>query len=288
MKLLKIAATALGIGAAAYGGYCVGKKVEWFHNYCKLIPYEVRTVKESDKLRGSDDYVLTAHRGFRAVAPENTLPAYEEAGKAGYWGAECDTYRTRDGVWVVHHDPMTSRMMNGNKSLELSTYDELLKLSYNNGHNVDKYPDLKICTLEDFFRKCAEYNMHATVEIKYNRNRSHYDEMLALQEKYGVETTYIAFSFEDLVDLRKLTDAELYLLVDEITDEAIAKAKTLDDCGISYNCNLEHNTKNNCEMIRRVHENGLKTATWTCDRIDLMEKLVDAGTRYITTNCITY
>ena len=84
MRFIKTAATVLGIGAAAYGGYFVGRKVEWFKNYCKLIPYEVRTVKESDKLRDSDDYVLTAHRGFRAVAPENTLPAYEEAGKAGY------------------------------------------------------------------------------------------------------------------------------------------------------------------------------------------------------------
>ena len=41
-----------------------------------------------------------AHRGFRAVAPENTAPAFEEAGKAGYYGAECDVYRTADGVWV--------------------------------------------------------------------------------------------------------------------------------------------------------------------------------------------
>ncbi len=285
LKGLKWAALLAG---AAAGGYYAGQKAEWFKNYCKLVPYEVRSVKESERLKDSDDYVLTAHRGFRAVAPENTLPAYEEAGKAGYWGAECDTYMTRDGVWVVHHDPITTRMMDGTRPLELCTYDELLKLNYNNGHNVDKYPNLKICTLEDFFKKCAQYGMHATVEIKYNRNRQHYDKMIALQEQYGVETTYIAFSFEDLVDLRKITDAELYLLVDGITDEAIAKARSLPDCGISYDCNLPANTANDCEMIKRVHANGLKTATWTCDRIDLMEKLVDAGTRYITTNCITY
>ena len=283
----KAAASAALIGTAVYGGIKAGEKLEWFRNYCKLIPYEVKSVKDST-LTDEDDFVLTAHRGFRAVAPENTLPAYEEAGKAGYWGAECDTYRTRDGVWVVHHDPITTRMMDKTRVIELSSYDELLKLNYTNGHNVDKYNELKICTLEDFFKTCAKYGMTCTVELKYNRNRQYYQEIIDLQNKYGVEATYIAFSFEDIVDFRKITDAPLFLLVDEITDDAIAKAKTVKNCGISYNCNLEHNTGNDCAWIRKVHEAGLPTATWTCDSLELMEKLVRCGTKYITTNCITY
>ena len=223
---LKIGVTAALCAAGVTGGYFVAKNFIWYHNYCKLIPYEVKSVKDSD-LTDKDNFVLTAHRGFRAVAPENTLPAYEEAGKAGYWGAECDIYRTIDGVWVLQHDPLTYRMMNGVRVLELSTLSQLQKLNYNNGHNVADYPDLKICTLEEFFATCAKYNMHAVVEIKYNRNRSHYDEIIALQEKYGVDADYICFSFEDLPDLRKLTDAKLFLLVDEITDEDIEKAKEL-------------------------------------------------------------
>ena len=42
---------------------------------------------------------------------QNMLPAFEEAGKAGFTGAECDTYRTKDGVWVISHDSHTYRMM---------------------------------------------------------------------------------------------------------------------------------------------------------------------------------
>ena len=283
----KIGLSAAIVGAGVYGGILAGKKIAWFKDYCKLVPYKVQSVKDSD-LTDEDDYVLTAHRGFRAVAPENTLPAYEEAGKAGYWGAECDTYRTRDGVWIVHHDPVTTRMMDKSRVIELSTYDELLKLNYTNGHNVDKYPELKICTLEDYFKTCAKYGMVAVIELKYNRNRQYYQELIDLQNKYGVTTNYIAFSFEDLVDLRKITDSDLYLLVDDISDEAIEKAKSLENCGISYDCNSEHNTGNDCEWIKKVHAAGLKTATWTCDSVELMEKLVRAGTKYITTNCITY
>ena len=108
---LKGALVAGAVAGAVTGAYWAGRKVEWFKNYCKLIPYEVKSVKNSN-LTEDDDYVLVAHRGFRAVAPENTLPAYEEAGKAGYWGAECDTYMTKDGVWVVQHDSNIFRMMN--------------------------------------------------------------------------------------------------------------------------------------------------------------------------------
>lgn len=287
-KLAVTAALCAGAaGAAAAGTAYTVKKVVWFHNYCKLVPYEIKSVKDS-KLTEEDDFKIIAHRGFRAVAPENTLPAYEAAGKAGYWGAECDIYMTKDGVWVLHHDPVTYRMMDRSRILEQSTYSELLKLNYKNGHNIDEYEDLKICTLEDFFITCAKYNMTATIELKYNRNREYYYKILALQEKYKVPTTYIAFAFEDLQKLRTLCDAPLFLLVDEITQEAIDKAKSLENCGISYNCNIKANLANDGEMIKKIHAEGLTTASWTCDELDLMEKLVGYGTKFITTNCITY
>ena len=56
--------------------------------YCKTPDYTV--------YQTTADVQLVAHRGFRAMAPENTAPAFEEAGRAGYYGAECDVYRTAD------------------------------------------------------------------------------------------------------------------------------------------------------------------------------------------------
>ena len=45
------------------------------NQYCKTADYTV--------YQTSENVNLVAHRGFRAVAPENTAPAFEEAGKAG-------------------------------------------------------------------------------------------------------------------------------------------------------------------------------------------------------------
>ena len=47
---------------------------------------------------------IVAHRGFSAIAPENTLAAAQEAIAAGANGCECDVRPTSDGVLILMHD----------------------------------------------------------------------------------------------------------------------------------------------------------------------------------------
>ena len=48
---------------------------------------------------------LQGHRGARGLAPENTLPAFEQALQIGVTTLELDIGVTADGVVVVSHDP---------------------------------------------------------------------------------------------------------------------------------------------------------------------------------------
>jgi len=48
---------------------------------------------------------IIAHRGASAEAPENTLEAFALACALGADGVELDIHETRDGGFVVHHDP---------------------------------------------------------------------------------------------------------------------------------------------------------------------------------------
>ncbi|KAI1389846.1 PLC-like phosphodiesterase [Hypoxylon trugodes] len=50
-----------------------------------------------------------AHRGFKAVAPENTMLAFRTAVEAGAHAIETDLHLSRDGVVVLSHDPMLKR-----------------------------------------------------------------------------------------------------------------------------------------------------------------------------------
>jgi glycerophosphoryl diester phosphodiesterase len=54
-----------------------------------------------------------AHRGYSAVAPENTLPAFAAAVRAGATQVEFDVRTTVDGVPVVIHDRTLDRTTTG-------------------------------------------------------------------------------------------------------------------------------------------------------------------------------
>lgn len=55
------------------------------------------------------------HRGFKAVAPENTMAAFRAATEAGVEAIETDLHLTRDGVVVLCHDE-TLRRCYGNRA----------------------------------------------------------------------------------------------------------------------------------------------------------------------------
>lgn len=53
--------------------------------------------------------LFIAHRGFRVLAPENTLPAFTLALDAGCDAVECDVRLTKDGQLIAMHDDTLTR-----------------------------------------------------------------------------------------------------------------------------------------------------------------------------------
>jgi glycerophosphoryl diester phosphodiesterase len=53
--------------------------------------------------------LVFAHRGGAALAPENTIQAFDNAVRLGADGLELDVRLSRDGVVVVHHDRTLDR-----------------------------------------------------------------------------------------------------------------------------------------------------------------------------------
>jgi glycerophosphoryl diester phosphodiesterase len=51
---------------------------------------------------------IIGHRGSPREHRENTLPSFERAFADGADGIELDVHGTRDGVVVIHHDPVTN------------------------------------------------------------------------------------------------------------------------------------------------------------------------------------
>lgn len=256
----------------------------YLNQYCKTKDYTVVSIAEATDREAT----LVAHRGFSAIAPENTAPAFEEAGKAGFDAAECDVYRTKDGVWVIQHDSHTYRMMDKSSFVEKLTYDELMEYTYDNGSNINSYPDLKVCTLDEYLKICKTYNMIPVIELKGANNTEHYDEIVASVEAAGLTDTvvYISFHLENLKTLRQLSDATLYYLVQTIDEQAIDDALSLGGkCGIDFNGNKEGNTQ---EVIQQCFDKGLLMGAWTIDTPEALNRMLDCGVTLITTNTIKH
>src|SRR4051794_12907483 len=72
--------------------------------------------------------VAIAHRGEHLVHPENTIPAFEEAIRAGADFIEVDVRTTSDGKLVLQHDATVDRCTNGHGEVAKMTFDEIRAL----------------------------------------------------------------------------------------------------------------------------------------------------------------
>jgi glycerophosphoryl diester phosphodiesterase len=71
---------------------------------------------------------LVAHRGGAALAPENTLPAFDLAARLGADAFETDVHLAADGAVVVFHDDETSRLTGAPGTIEERTLAEVRAL----------------------------------------------------------------------------------------------------------------------------------------------------------------
>jgi glycerophosphoryl diester phosphodiesterase len=79
------------------------------------------------RLPGEPAFVA-GHRGDRAEAPENTLPAFEAAFESGLMIVETDVQLTADGYPVLLHDPTVDRTTNGSGPIADLTLAEVQEL----------------------------------------------------------------------------------------------------------------------------------------------------------------
>jgi len=71
---------------------------------------------------------VIAHRGNRAYAPENTLPALLEAAAVGADAVEFDLRVSADGMLLLMHDPTLDRTTDGMGLVECTTWTDIRRL----------------------------------------------------------------------------------------------------------------------------------------------------------------
>ncbi len=89
--------------------------------------------------------LVFAHRGGAALAPENTIQAFDNAVRLGADGFELDVRLSVDGVVVVHHDRRLERTTALTGPIAARTAAELTRAGVPTLDEVlERYPDVRV------------------------------------------------------------------------------------------------------------------------------------------------
>lgn len=142
-------------------------------------PSRAQTVVDELHKPVSKRVLVAAHRGDWRNWPENSLPAFDAAIKAGADIIELDLKMTKDSVLVICHDARVDRTTDGSGLVSEMTYDSIQTLNLRAGHGVKT--SLKMPTLEQALTVCKD---RAVVNI--DKGYEYYDQALEVCNRLGV------------------------------------------------------------------------------------------------------
>lgn len=142
-------------------------------------------------------YIL-AHRGYSSVAPENTLPAFEEALNRNVPGIELDIHLCRSGELIVTHDDNLKRVTGVDALVEDQNFSDIKELDAG-GWKAPKYAGEKIPLLQDVFDLLGN-KVYYDIEIKSRaiKKTGIEEKLKSLIMEYKLEERCIVSSFNPM------------------------------------------------------------------------------------------
>ena len=248
----------------------------------------VRSLPASPKLseKKLKPCLVVGHRGFSAIAPENTLASAIKAIESGADGSECDVQASKDGALVVMHDDEVDRTTNGTGKLTEMTLPQLKKLDAGSWKDA-KYAGERIPTLAELLAKHKNTKCAPVIEIKMEGiSREVVD---AIREAGMVDrAVVIAFSANVVKEVRaiepKLRCA--WLSSKEIAGTPAEQAQWIADQAAACDTKIVNigYAMLSEEVIAELHQRGFTVWTWTVDEPAIADALMRWGIDGITTN----
>lgn len=221
---------------------------------------------------------VTAHRGYSAVYPENTIPAFKGAIQVGADWAELDVQQTADGEVIVMHDSNLKRTTGLNKEVWQVTWDEIKDLD--NGSWFDKkYQTVRIPTLEEVLKVCRG-KIHLNIEIKPSGHDKDLEEQVAkLLKKYHMRDTCVVSSLK-YDSLRKIKQADDSIETAYITSVSYGNFTDLEYAdGYSVESTLLSKG-----FVNKAQKAGKQIYVWTVNSEERLEKVVGMGIDNVITD----
>lgn len=235
--------------------------------------------------------LIVAHRGGAALAPENTLAAFENAIKLGVDMVETDVHLTKDGEVVVMHDFTVSRTTDGTGQISELALAELKKLNaaakFSGGFAAQTI--LTLAELLDLVKGKAGIQ----IEIKTGAGGARYagieKKVIDLVNARGMANDVIIISFDfptikevKAIDSRIQTGALVRAdwFVTRNPEKSVADA--IEQTGADYF--MPTASPVNQAIVQAVHARGLKIGVWTVNAQSDMKRYAGFGVDAITSD----
>src|SRR5690349_3981301 len=218
------------------------------------------------------------HRGARAMRPENTLPAFQYAIKAGVDVLELDMAVTKDDVIVVSHDPLLSAPIctgpRDHQPIHQLTLAQVREYDCGGRQNPlfprqQPVPGTKMPTLDEVFSMAESSAVEFNIETKIFSDKPDLAPspeqfvklVLAVVRKHKLEKRVIlqSFDFRTLHAMKSIApDIRRSALVERNNDSFTKIAQEADATIVSPHYSLVTR-----EKVAQAHAAGLQVVPWT-------------------------
>jgi len=228
-----------------------------------------------------DGFIVIAHRGASAYAPENTMAAFEKAVEMEAEMIELDVLLSKDGVPVVFHDAKLNKKSDGKGLLSDYTLTELKRLDVGSWFS-EEFTGTRIPTLEEAL-KYAAGKISVNIEIKTeavaeNKNGGVEQKSIELVRQYGMEE-HVIFSSFDYRAVRRLKEfapeIPAALLYEEKQSAGMSPVElTAEFKTDAFNCSYRQLSD---KWMKTLFEVGIPVFVYTVNDQKRMEKLITRG-----------
>jgi glycerophosphoryl diester phosphodiesterase len=230
--------------------------------------------------------LVIAHRGASAVAPQNTLAAFEIAMALRADGVELDVHLSSDGTPVVIHDFSVDTTTNGHGVVAGMTLDELKTLDAGVSFSPE-FAGERIPTLAEVLMCLRPYDALLNVEVKSTslRNTGLEDAVITSIREHRMAERVIFSSFNPITlwRLKRLApEVPAGLLYSMDLSRPLRRAWLA--ALFKHEARHPHHSMVNAQYMEWAEHRGYMVNTWTVDQPEEMRRLIALGVDSIITN----
>jgi glycerophosphoryl diester phosphodiesterase len=223
------------------------------------------------------DVIVTAHKGFSRVAPENSVSAIRKAIEVGADYAEIDVQQTADGEVVLLHDRDLMRVAGVPRPISEVTLAEARSIDIGSRFSPD-FAGERIPTLREVIALARE-KIKLQIELKfYSKDRRLAEKVARLVELERFESQCVVSSlnYDGLQRARRFNPR---LHTAAIVTVSVGDIDRLDVDALSVNAKNLSN-----RLIRAARVRHKDIYAWTVDDPRQMITLIERGVSNIVTN----